>query len=217
MPSIDLNGDVGFEHTDDVGTRGGTDSDDEENLFRREVGVTLTQLLFDGWESHYEVERQKARVVSSSERVRETAELVGLSIVEAYLEVLRQRQLLMITRDNVADHLKIQKQINDGISAGRSTEADGSQVKARLAAARATEASTRQALKDAETQFLRVVGDKPESLEMPVIPFESLAEDVEQEVRESLDHSPDIGYFCGRYRSCLCRSRRHEIDTIPAA
>ncbi len=195
LPSIDLNGDAGFEHTDNVSTRGGLDSDDEENLFRREVGVTLTQLLFDGWESHYEVQRQKARVISSADRVRETAELVGLSIVEAYLEVLRQRQLLMITRENVAGHLNIMEQIQDGVDAGRSTQADGEQVKARLAAARATESSTVQALRDAETQYRRVVGDGPENLEMPVIPYDVLAGDIDQEVRETMDHSPTLDIF----------------------
>ncbi|MGH1376023.1 MAG: TolC family outer membrane protein [Alphaproteobacteria bacterium] len=195
LPSIDVNGDVGFEHSDDPGTRGGADGDDEEDLFRKEVGVTLTQMLFDGFEAHYEVQRQQARIVSSSERVRETAELVGLAIVESYLEVMRQRQLLLISRENVDQHLEILAQIEDGISAGRSTRADGEQAKARLASARATEASTREALRIAEANYRTEVGDPAGELELPVVPYEILSANVEAEVLQTLSHSPTLDIF----------------------
>lgn len=195
LPSIDVNGDIGFEHSDDPGTRGGLDDDDEENMLRKEIGVTLTQMLFDGFEAKYEVERQQARVKSSAERVRETAELVGLSIVEAYLEVLRQRQLLLIARDNVNSHEGILSQIRDGIDAGRSTAADGDQADARLAAARANESSTREALRIAEAQYRREVGDPAGEIELPVLPVEALSEDVEKEVTLTLAHSPTLDIF----------------------
>ena len=194
LPSLDLNGEIGFEHTDDIGTRSGS-GPNEENLVRRDIGLTLTQMLFDGWESHYEVKRQEARVVSSAQRVRETAELVGLSIVESYLEVLRQRQLLLIARENVAEHMNILEQIQDGVTAGRSTRADGEQAKARLAAAKATESSTLEALRIAQAQYRREVGDAAGDLQLPVIPFETLEADVDQEVRSTLAHSPTLDIF----------------------
>lgn len=130
LPSIDMNGDTGYEYSDDPATRGGIDDDDTESMWRYEVGLTLTQMLFDGFETKYEVERQEARVASSAFRVRETAELVGLAIVESYLEVLRQRQLLMIARQNVAEHIAIMDMVEDGVGAGRSTQADLEQIKA---------------------------------------------------------------------------------------
>ncbi|GJL85636.1 MAG: channel protein TolC [Micavibrio sp.] len=195
LPSIDVRADTGFEHSDDPATRGGLDSDDTENLWRYEAAVTLTQMLFDGWESQYEVRRQEARVQSSAHRVRETAELVGLAIVEAYLEVMRQRQLLAISRHNVADHISILEQIQDGVSAGRSTQADMEQAKARLASSRATETNTRQALRNAESQYRREVGDAPGQLQLPVIPYDSLTSDVEEEVKKTLAYSPTLDIF----------------------
>lgn len=195
LPSIDMRADTGFEHSDDPATRGGTDSDDEENLWRKEISLTLTQMLFDGWESKYEVERQKARVSSSAHRVRETAELVGLSIVESYLEVLRQRQLLVIARQNVADHISILDQIQDGVNAGRSTQADLEQAKARLAAAKAGESSTRQALRNAESQYRSDVGDAPGQLTLPVVPYDVLAASVDEEVEKVLAYSPTLDIF----------------------
>lgn len=194
-PSVDMRADTGFEHSDDPATRGGLDNDDEEDLWRKEVSLTLTQMLFDGWESKYEVERQKARVNSSANRVRETAELVGLSIVESYLEVMRQRQLLEIARQNVADHLSILDQIQDGVEAGRSTQADLEQAKARVAAAKATEASTRQSLRNAESQYRSDVGDAPGQLSQPVLPYDALSENVDDQVDLALAYSPTLDIF----------------------
>jgi len=193
LPSLDANADFGIEHSDDPGTRGRGDYD--KDLWRKEAGLTLTQMLFDGWESHYEVQRQEARVVSSANRVRETAELVGLSIVESYLEVLRQRQLLHTARKNVSSHISILDQIQQGVDAGRSTQADLEQAKARLASARATEANTRESLRNAEANYIREVGDKPGELNLPVIPYDSLAKDVEDEVLHTLAHSPTLDIF----------------------
>lgn len=195
LPSIDVSGDIGFEHTDDPGTRGGTDGDDEEDLLRSQIGVTLTQLLFDGYEAHYEVQRQKARVASASNRVRETAELVGLSIVESYLEVLRQRQLLFIANQNLQDHLTIHKQIKDGVSAGRLTKADEDQVLARLSAARSTVSNTTESLTVALSQYRREVGDVAGDLQLPVIPYDALEDDVNMEVEKALSHSPTLDIF----------------------
>ncbi|NCT40091.1 MAG: TolC family outer membrane protein [Alphaproteobacteria bacterium] len=195
LPSVDLNADAGWEYSEDPATRAGTDDDDDETLFRYETGLTLTQMLFDGWNASYEVDRQQARVVSSANRVRETAELVGLAIVEAYLEVLRQRELLVIARKNVADHIDIMDQIDQGVDGGRSTQADSEQAKARLAQARATESSTRQSLRNAETNYIKEVGDQPGQLTLPATPFDVLAEDVNREVEKTLAYSPTLDIF----------------------
>jgi len=191
LPSIDLRTDGGYEYTDDPGTRAGT-GDDDESTFRYDSSLTLTQMLFDGWETKYENERQKNRIQSSAHRVRETAELVGLGIVEFFLEVMRQRELLDISRENVAEHIVIMDLIEEGVTAGRSTQADMEQVKARLANARAQESSVRQALRIAESNFQREVGDSAKDLVLPAIPVDALSADVEEEVKAALTKSPTL-------------------------
>lgn len=196
LPSVDFSGDTGYEYTDDVGTRNrGIGSDDDESLYRYEAGLSLTQMLFDGFETKYENERQKNRVQSSAHRVRETAELVGLSIVESFLEVIRQRELLNITRDNVSEHVAIMDLINEGVEAGRSTQADLEQIKARLASSRAQESTIRQQLRIAESNFRREVGDDPRSLVLPEVPVNALTANVEEEVKTALTQSPTLDIF----------------------
>ena len=195
LPSIDFSADTGYEYTDDVGTRGFGLSDDDENLYRYEAGLTLTQGLFDGYERKYENERQQNRVQSSAHRVRETAELVGVAIVESFLEVIRQRELLNITRENVSEHVAIMDLITEGVNAGRSTQADLEQIKARLASARAQESTIRQQLRIAESNFRREVGGDPRALVLPEVPVTALAANVEEEVKQALTESPTLDIF----------------------
>ena len=194
-PSIDFSADTGYEYTDDIGTRNRLSGGDDESLFRYEAGLTLTQMLFDGWETKYENERQQNRVQSSAHRVRETSELVGLSIVESFLEVIRQRELLNITRENVSEHLAIMDMIQEGVNAGRSTQADLEQIKARLASARAQESTIRQQLRIAESNFRREVGDDPRALVLPQVPVTALESNVEEAVKVALTESPTLDIF----------------------
>ncbi len=190
LPSIDLRADGGFERTDSASTR--ATGDDDHTFSRYDSQLTLTQMLFDGWRTKYENQRQKNRVQSSANRVRETSELTGLDIVETFLEVMRQRELLAITRDNVGEHKAIMGMIEEGVNAGRSTAADLEQIKARLAAANAQESTVRQQLRNAESTFQRRVGDMPKDLVMPAVPVNAIAPDVETEVKQTLAQSPTL-------------------------
>lgn len=190
LPSVDLRADGGAEITDSVTTR--ANGDDDKVFGRYDTQLTLTQMLFDGWGTKYENERQKNRVQSSASRVKETSELTGLDIVESFLEVMRQRELLGITRDNVAEHVAIMGMIEEGVNAGRSTSADLEQIKARLAAARAQESTVRQQLRNAESSFQRHVGEMPKDLVMPAVPVNAIAADVEAEVKNALATSPTL-------------------------
>ena len=204
LPSVDMRAESGWEYTDSPSTRGA--GSDSENKWRNLVSLTLTQMLFDGFETKYEVERQKARVTSAAHRVRETAELVGLNIVESYLEVLRQRQLLVIAVENVQDHVSILEQIGEGVSGGRSTQADAEQAKARLAAARTQEAATREALNVAQSNYIRVVGDEPGQLMLPEVPFSKLEANVDAEVQKSLVYSPTLQIFAADIETAYAES-----------
>lgn len=187
-PSIDLLAESGWARTD-------SPTIDNENQWHNRASLTLTQLLYDGRGTTSEINRQKARVESTSNRVSEVAEFIGLDVVEAYLEVLRQRDLLAISRANVEDHIKILETIRTGAQAGTVTEGDVSQALARQAQARATVSSTEQALREAEALFIQKVGDMPGSMAFPDIPRDRLPPSVEDAVREAVTQSPTLAVY----------------------
>jgi adhesin transport system outer membrane protein len=188
LPSIDLAASTGVEWTDDQGTALAGVDDKTRGIY--DYSATLTQMLFDGFGASNEVDRQEARTKSAAFRVHETAEFVGLSIVESYLEVLRQRDLLKIARDNIQEHISMLNEIVATVQAGRSTEADIAQAEARLAAARANESNVKEALRVAEAQYIREIGEQPDILIMPVLPVEAVAQDVDDAVTVAITNSP---------------------------
>jgi len=195
LPSIDFRGEAGPEHTDNVATRArnhdGT-RDGDEDLFRRQAALTLTQLLFDGFGAQSEVDRQTWRVQSAALRVRETSEVIGLEVTEAFLDVQRNRANLQIAGENVRAHENLLKDIKDRSRAGAGTRGDAEQAVARLAAARAAEATIRGDLRDADANYRNAVGDPPGELDAAPNPTSLLATKVDESVQSAADSSPSI-------------------------
>ena len=97
FPQVDLSGDIGSEYTRDPITQ----SDSGQNLMRRRITVQITQQLFDGFDTKYEVRRQTNRIDSASFDIFDISEQTSLDIIEAFLDVIRQRELLRISQENV--------------------------------------------------------------------------------------------------------------------
>jgi adhesin transport system outer membrane protein len=193
LPSVDLRAAGGVDWNDNSNTAARGKSSDTNSIY--DYSATLTQMLFDGFAAKNEVERQRARVRSAANRVEETAQLVGLAIVESYLEVMRQRDVLQIAKDNVRDHISMLNEIRSGTQAGRSTEADVSQAEARLANARANESNIREALRSAESEFQRASGERADILIMPNVPTDQLQPNVDEAVKVAVTETPTLGIF----------------------
>ena len=193
LPSVDLAARTGVEYTDNQSSRASGVDDRTRGIY--DYSATLTQMLFDGFAASNEVDRQEKRVESAAFRVHETVELVGLDIVEAYLEVLRQRDLLLIARDNIKEHEVMLNEIISTAQAGRSTDADISQAEARYASAKANAANVKEALRVAEANYIREIGENPDVLVMPALPIEAVSPDVDEAVKTAVTNSPTLGIF----------------------
>ncbi len=193
LPSVDAVASIGVARIDSPTTR--ANNSDNDTFYPTRAGITLTQMLFDGFDTKNEVERQYSRVESASHRARETAEFVGLDISQSYLEVLRQRELLQIARQNVDDHESMLIQIESAENAGRTTLGDTSQAQARLAAAQAAVSNVLEALRQAESRFKAEVGVNPDILVMPDNPAALVGANVDEAVEVSLAEGPTLKVF----------------------
>ena len=139
-------------------------------LTRYERQATLTQMLFDGFGVSSEVDRNKARVESAAYKTAGTADIMGLKAIEAYLNVLRTQELVKLSQDNLDFHLKTQDQIKVRSGGGVGRKSDQEQVDARVGLAKANLVAAQSNMRDAEIQFLRIVGAKPATLVAPTPP-----------------------------------------------
>ena len=177
LPSIDLRGAAGPEYTDTPVTRGRFDNkSDTKTLLRLESQLTLTQMLFDGFATQSEVQRQIARMDSASRRVQEAAEFIALDAVEAHLDVLRNQALVELARQNIVQHQRLSGQVRQLERQGAGSIGDVRQAESRLADAQNALAVALGNLRDAEAVYLAVVGVPPENLEEGVVPIAALPE-----------------------------------------
>lgn len=196
LPALNLQSETGPEHTKYLGL-----PPQDEDLWHSRGALSLTQLLFDGRGTSSQIASEKAKSESATLHAGEVAEFSGLDTVEAFLDVLRQRQLLEIARSNVQDHLKILNMIEAGAKAGTETEGDAAQVRARLAQARATVASAEENLRKSETLFAQKTGDVPGSLAEPSIPRKELPKSVDEAVYQALLNNPTLAVAQSDIRS----------------
>jgi adhesin transport system outer membrane protein len=199
LPQIDGEAGIGREMHDDLTNRR-RDKDTDWHT-REEASATLIQRLFTGFETQYTVARDKARVQSAASRVVENSEFLALDTVGAYYEVLRQRELVNLSDENVRIHIGIVDSIREQLTGGGGSRADLAQSESRLARARSTLAQTLTDLRDAEAFYTRVVGQFPDDLSMPEFDQALMPADLNQAIGWVNDDNPTVEIFEADVRS----------------
>ncbi|QFI69841.1 Type I secretion system, outer membrane component LapE [Sinorhizobium alkalisoli] len=190
LPSVDLEASTGARHLEDSSRRAASIENDP--LYPSDVGITITQKLFDGGGRRAELERQAARVDSASFRVLERSETIGLQIVREYFEYILQQQIVEEARRNVAAHQSIRSDIDSLISGGRLTQADLQQVDERLLSAKARLIEAQEALDTAQISFNRLVGQPLTSPSMPKSVAAALPRTLETAIGIARSNNPRI-------------------------
>lgn len=170
LPRIDVSMGAGREGRLNTSTTGGQTVGQK----RYDRTTTLTQMLFDGFATSSEVERNRARAESAAHRVGATSEQISLKAIEAYIEVLRLQEALRLTQENLAIHLRTYDQIKLRASSGVGRKSDQDQIEARLALARANLTAAEANLDVAAINYKLVVGSMPGQLDRPAAPEPAL-------------------------------------------
>jgi len=191
LPTVDLAVGTGYESTDSPTTRTGT-SHKNVHLNRDEASLNLRQMLFDGMQTKNEVLRHTARTNSRAYGVFGAAENTGLEAVDAYLNVLRRQHLVELATTNLEAHERTHDQIKLRSDRGVGRKADMDQSQGRVALARANQIAEQSNLRDAETNYLRVVGVAVENLSDPDSPENLLPETLDEAISVAIDNHPTL-------------------------
>ena len=216
LPQIDLAVGIGKERTNDRTTRARAGQRDSLYLTRQEASVTLQQRIFDGFETDSTVKREKARVESAANRVHENAEFLTLDVIGAYVEVLRQRELVRLAEENLRVHLGILDSLKQRLAGGGGSRADVAQTEARSARARATLTQTLNDLRDSEAAYTRIIGQFPDQLEAPEFPEGVLPGDLDAAVSLAGTSNPTTKIFEADVRSANAEISLAEVPFYPA-
>ncbi|MBX9587209.1 MAG: TolC family outer membrane protein [Gammaproteobacteria bacterium] len=184
LPTLNVNAAYGRERSENQQNRV-NGPNIKTNLWRRELGVELRQNLFRGFDTWYEMKRTKAKTDADSYLVCAAAEDQALLATQAYINVLRDRELVQVARRNLRAHEGYHSMISQRGRSGVGREADNHEVSGRLALARSNLFAVENDLANSEAFFFRVTGMHPAQLSLPTTPGRPL-------IPSSLDEAATI-------------------------
>lgn len=187
LPSLDAELGIGREWTESPATGG-----EDVELTRREAALRLRQMIYDGSATSSEVDRQKARYNSALFDTVDTEETISLRVAEAYIEVMRQSELLELLESSLDEHKNIYDQMVLRSDAGVGSRSDLDQVSARLSLTNSNFIAAQNNLQDAISNFYGVVGyipdvstlEKPEGVPVP--------NTIEAAVAQAFNNNPQL-------------------------
>ncbi|MCJ2073166.1 TolC family outer membrane protein [Methylobacterium sp. J-030] len=149
------------------------------------ASLTVTQTLFNGFQTDNLTRRAESTVYSQRETLRLTELQVLYNAVQAYMNVLSNTATLELNRNNVEVLEEQLRQTRDRFNVGEVTRTDVAQAEARLAGARSQVSTAESNLRTSIGIYRQNIGVEPRQL-APGRPLDRF-------VPPSLDAAIDIG------------------------
>ena len=193
LPHINARATGGREFSDNSTSRGLNTTRGEGYSWLWEGNVTVTQLLFDGFETPNRYGAAKARKSSSEYNIADVRERLGLQTVVTYLDLLRNEEILANLRGHEALISDYITRINNLVDEGAADETMSVRAKDIRAQLKATLANTDGQLRSAIAAYQAVTGHMPEApMDRPVPPLDMIPEDVNDAKSYAMDKHPMI-------------------------
>ncbi|MDK1020670.1 MAG: TolC family outer membrane protein [Candidatus Hydrogenedentes bacterium] len=138
-----------------------------ENRTPSTLSLTIIQPLFRGGRTVAETRRAKNLVMADRARLVETEQNVLLQVASAYMNVLRDQQVLELAINNEQRLRRQLQAAQDRFEVGEVTRTDVAQAEARVSNAIAEQVRGKSDLIVARAAYLNVTGSLPENLTPP--------------------------------------------------
>ncbi len=123
-----------------------------------ETSLVLTQNIFNGFATKYMVKQQKSRLDAAGYKIAESADRLVLGMVKSYIELIKQKKLVALSKENVATHEAIYKKIKQRSDSGFGRLSDTKQADSRLALAQSNLLAQENDYADAVSTFQKLYG-----------------------------------------------------------
>lgn len=156
------------------------------------VQLQYRQTLFDSFQTEADIEQARAMVELSEHALTNQEQNLLFSVVQAYMNVVRDSQLVALRKENVSFFDAQVSSSEERLRIGEGTKIDVSQAQARQAQAVAAYRSALASLQTNQATFARYVGHKPQGLGAS-FPYPSLLpRTIDQALSLAESHHPAI-------------------------
>jgi adhesin transport system outer membrane protein len=166
LPALNFSASASLRHVRNDGTISRFSGGSNE-VVADEQKISLSQLIWDGGATMGNVAADELHADSKLKEAYNKAAEVALDATQYYLEVVRARGILELSRRNVDNHKQVLEMVSIRQRSGAGTKADVYQAEAGLAEAMSKQIHAEQSVRDAEANFANTFGALPGVLQLP--------------------------------------------------
>jgi outer membrane protein len=168
-PRVSITGSVGTQYTDTLSktqtpATGTVYSELNGVNAPRSIGATVTQNVFNGFQTANRTRAAESQVSAAREGLRVLEQTVLLSAATIYMDYLRDAAIVEVQRSNTRVLEQTLKQVRDRFSVGEVTRTDVAQSEAQLASGRSQLLAAESNLNTTRANFRRIIGNEPSAL-----------------------------------------------------
>ena len=190
-PKLNLSLGVGTEKNEKSSRPGLADVNTNLSVYQN--SLTLTQNLFNGFATTYQVKEQEARTISAAYSYIEKVNSVSFSTVSSYLELLRNKELLETAKENVDITDEIFRKVQKLYDAGLTTLSEVNKIQSSLSLAKSNYVVQENSLMDAKFTMQRFLGRylDPDEMQKPELNV-ALPASMEDAAQRAIQNNPSI-------------------------
>ncbi len=215
LPEVEVSGAVGPAYIrTDVQTEAGQPPFDATQQVAR---LNITQNVFDGFATPAQVKIARLNTEVTRLTLDETQQNILFDGIAAYIEVLRQSDLIALARLSEASIMRQAELEDERVERGAGITVDVLQAKSRLQIAKERRVTFEGALQNAVTRFTQIFNVVPrmEAMSVPMPPVAALPPDLDVAVDEASDRNPTIGSSLASVELASERRRLARSDYFP--
>jgi len=191
-PKLDLNLGAGYEKTQRYNQAGGS-NDQTYNFNVYQNSLKYTQNLFNGLSTTYLVKEQEYKTFAAAYSYVEKVNTTSYDFVNAYLEVLKNRELIATAQENVQINEDTLSKVKKLYKSGFTTLSEVDKIESSLALAKSNLVVQENTLLDKEYALERIIGHQidVETLSKDDTPI-TLPETKEKIIEYAMTHNPSL-------------------------
>ncbi|MEK6659291.1 MAG: TolC family outer membrane protein [Campylobacterota bacterium] len=186
-PKLDLSIGVGTENTQR------TQPDESFDFSVYQNSLTLTQNIFKGFETTHKVAQEEYKNASVAYSYIEQVNNISFEIVNAYIQIIKNRELLENAQENIKVNQEIFTKVQKLYNSGLTTLSEVNKVEASLSLAKANYVVQENTLLDYEYKFEKLLGKKinTQDLQAPTLNA-TLPSSLEEATKYAVQNNPSI-------------------------
>ncbi|MFA6138371.1 MAG: TolC family outer membrane protein [Sulfurimonas sp.] len=207
-PKLDVSLGVGYEHTErNNRPLGVANQSFDYNVYNN--SLKYTQNIFKGFETTYQIKENENRTLSAAYKYIEQVNAISFAMVNTYLQVLRQKELLDNAKDTIEINEEIIAKVQKLYDSGLTTLSEVNKIESSLALAKSNYVVQENTLLDVTYNMHAVLGRylDIESMEKPTeeIKFPETLEDAAQ---FAMQNNPSL--LVSKYNIGLAEATNHK-------